>query len=389
MSIRYDAGKVTKTERTPQGGIRANAFFTRAGIFEYRRPDGSIQKELRHPDQVFSKESLDTLQDATITCLHPNRVTSKDYKKLSIGHARDPQREDTADGTAYVAGVAVIQDAEAVEKVDSGKLVEFSCGYSCDVVESPGEYQGQKYDCIQTNIRYNHIAIGPRNWGRAGSSVALRLDSSGDMFDDKEDAKMDHETIDGIKFVVGSAEHVQALRKQRDTLQGRTDTLTAELSREVARADAAEGERDTLATQRSDATSPGNVDKLVNDRLALRNKAAAIIGKGFSVTRKDDKGNDVTKTSQEIMIEAVQKTDSAFKADDNTSADYLRGRFEQLQVRNDSRGNLQAAAALALNGKGPDGKKAAKEGKTHKDRRDEADQKRREMAEQPLTISKK
>jgi hypothetical protein len=31
---------------------------TRVGIFEYRRPDGSIRRELRLPEEVFAQESL-------------------------------------------------------------------------------------------------------------------------------------------------------------------------------------------------------------------------------------------------------------------------------------------------------------------------------------------
>ena len=31
---------------------------TRVGIFEYRRPDGSIRRELRLPEEVFAPESL-------------------------------------------------------------------------------------------------------------------------------------------------------------------------------------------------------------------------------------------------------------------------------------------------------------------------------------------
>lgn len=377
MAFRFDAGKLGKVERTPQGGIRVSAYLTRTGVFEYRRADGSIQRELRHPDQVFRDDSLATLQDATLTHLHPDRVTSKEYSKLAIGHTRDPKRADD-NGVAYVEGVAVVQREDAVKKIDSGELQELSCGYSCDVINEPGEYNGERYDAIQTNIRYNHVALGPKNWGRAGNNVALRLDSAGDMVFDGRDEKMEFETIDGIQYKVGSTEHIQALRKDRDSHKGRADSLQVKVSEETSRADAAEGKYDALTKERNDAASEENIDKLVADRLTLREQAIAVLGKDYSFTRKDG-DKVVTKTSREIMIDAVKKSDSAFD-DKNVSDDYIRGRFATLvSVRKDSRATVKEAITIAQT---PAKKKDADQ------RRKDAQENKRNLASKPLTLSK-
>ena len=42
--------------------------------------------------------------------------------------------------------------------IDSGK-VELSLGYSCDFVLKPGNFEGQKYEVIQVNLRGNHLAL--------------------------------------------------------------------------------------------------------------------------------------------------------------------------------------------------------------------------------------
>ena len=43
--------------------------------------------------------------------------------------------------------------------VKDGRSRELSCGYYCDLDETPGEYEGQRYDARQRNIRGNHLAL--------------------------------------------------------------------------------------------------------------------------------------------------------------------------------------------------------------------------------------
>lgn len=376
MALRYDTQKIGKTERTPQGGLRVSAFLTRAGVFEYKRADGSIQRELRHPDEVFAEDSLATLNDAVLTDLHPGtRVTAKDYKRLSIGHTRNPKRNDN-----FVEGVVIVQDEKAVENVDSGHRKELSCGYSCDVVVGAGEYNGEKYDAAQTNIRYNHVALGPENWGRAGKSVALHLDSSGDMvLAEKDDAKMETETIDGIQYKVGSTEHIQALKKARDVATGRADAAEVSLKAETARADKAEGERDAAIKTHNDSNSREVIDTAVTARLALQTKASVVLGKDAKFDGKSDR---------QIMIDVITKSDPAFKCDDKVADAYLLGRFEGCSApRQDSRARLIEDALFAKQGKGK--KPAPGDKKSPDDVRAERLAEKQNAWKQPLSVSKK
>ena len=84
----------------------------------------------------------------------------------------------TRDGD-FVSCEVRIQDADAIKDVEDGRLCEVSCGYTCRLDNTPGVYNGEPYDCIQRHIRYNHAAIGPKGWGRAGSEVRLRMDAEG------------------------------------------------------------------------------------------------------------------------------------------------------------------------------------------------------------------
>jgi len=323
MAFRLDYGRLSKAERTPQGGLRVPAFVTRTGVFSYKTDDGRTVRELRHPDEVFNADSLATLEDCVLTDLHPGKVTSKEFKRLAIGHTRGAAKEDI-----FVKATVVVQDAASVEAVEKGSRKEISCGYSCDIDPTPGEYNGEKYDCIQTNIRYNHVALGPENWGRAGNRVALHLDSGDAVMDcgivEREDTPtprpiVEHETINGIQYKVGSPEHIQALRQRADSEKSRADAAEAKVTTEKARADKAEGERDSFKNKLAEVSDPKRFDDAVNARIDLHAKARKVLGKDADFSGKSDR---------DVMSAVVTKADSSFKMDDKTSDDYLRGRFE-------------------------------------------------------------
>jgi hypothetical protein len=70
---------------------------------------------------------------------------------------------------------AVLSSAAAIAAVERGELVEVSAGYTCRVEEAEGTFEGVPYSAVQRDIVYNHAALGPKGWGRAGEDVRLRL----------------------------------------------------------------------------------------------------------------------------------------------------------------------------------------------------------------------
>ena len=143
-------------------------------MLEYHDTEGNTWGELRPADEVFAEDSLSTLRAATATELHPGKLVTPDtWKRFAIGHVADNVRRDGE----FVAVDVCIQDGNALAKVRDRELVELSCGYSCDLDETPGTFEGKPYTRIQRSIRYNHVALGPEGWGRAGSDVRLHLDS--------------------------------------------------------------------------------------------------------------------------------------------------------------------------------------------------------------------
>jgi hypothetical protein len=332
-----------KAERTPQGGVRAPAYLTRVGVLTYRDDDGQVVRELRPRDEVFAPESLATLRGAPVTDLHPPALVRADnYRELSRGHVGDDVREDGG----KVAAVVVVQDADLVAKIDSRRAREVSCGYTCQIDPTPGEYEGERYDQIQRQIRYNHVALGPEGWGRAGSEVALRIDSrSGDAIPPGADApKNTHANgadaprgkdtrmltikIDGVEYPLGTDAEKEAAAKAHsralDAAQGRLDALTAEL--EAARKGLAE------------ATDAKRLDAAVAARVALVDAARKVLGGDY---RADG------KTDREVMIDAVVAADAAVKLD-GKSDDYVLARFEVAVASRAENHGLAAANDAAV-----------------------------------------
>lgn len=60
---RYDKGIVqSDCLLTEEGYIKGRAIVTRCGVFLYKNADGTIRKELRHPDEVFIEESMQSIK---------------------------------------------------------------------------------------------------------------------------------------------------------------------------------------------------------------------------------------------------------------------------------------------------------------------------------------
>ena len=171
-ALRYDLGEITSIERTLQGFLKIPGFATRTGVFVYRDAMGGIRRELRHPDDVFSPQSMATLKSVPVTLEHPpTMVTPENFQLYSRGYTteRVEVNRDLLETDLIVA------DAAAIESVESKERRELSCGYLADLVDESGVYNGAPYDCRQKNIRYNHLAIVKS--GRGGPEIRLRMDS--------------------------------------------------------------------------------------------------------------------------------------------------------------------------------------------------------------------
>ncbi len=281
--------------RDDRGGLLVPSNPTRAGIFVYRNPDGTERRELRPPEEVFSPDSLATLSGVPVTEGHPpKKITSATWRNYAVGHVVEQGRRDGGD---LVAAPLYVADEGPAAKVESGELVELSCGYSMEYEATPGVYEGQKYDGIQKKIRYNHVALLPAGRARGGASLRLHMDETG------EDTVSEGEYLDtSATFPRMTLE--EAIKKVQE-LQARCDALEASNTQLISRCDAAE-----------QAADPKALASKVAAAVKLRKDAKAILGKDLPDAATDE----------EVMLAVIQHRSPGFKPESLTYP--LQARFD-------------------------------------------------------------
>lgn len=191
---RFDNGTVVSMEKTPEGFLKGIARVTRTGVFTYRNADGTLRRELRHPDEVFSRASLDSMRMIPITNLHPmDKLVSADTAKaLSIGMTGE---NVIPDGKFVLVPIAITTQ-DGVSAVEAGRE-ELSLGYETELEEKSGNYDGEEFDFIQRGIMYNHLAIVDR--GRAGVDVRLNMDAADAIEVPEEEVELDANGLPCLK----------------------------------------------------------------------------------------------------------------------------------------------------------------------------------------------
>lgn len=190
--FRIDIGGLRAPERLADGRLKVEGHLTRAGVFEYLNPDGSIRREYRPPEEVFSPASLRSFQLVPVTNLHPpdgQLITARTAREHMVGTTGESVRRDGD----HVAGPMVINDENTIAALEAGR-VYLSCGYTVDYDPTPGVTpDGQRYDGVQRSISGNHVALVDH--ARAGDSARVRMDA-GVM---REDKTLDAEARDKLR----------------------------------------------------------------------------------------------------------------------------------------------------------------------------------------------
>lgn len=167
--IRLDSLPLEQTYYTAEGYLKDRPILTRTGIFEYKNADGTVSRELRLPEDVFSAESLGSYKGKPIIVTHDAGLVNKDnVHDEQIGTILTEGYRSGDDVRAEI----IIHDVDAMKQ--SG-LRELSLGYNLDLEYTPGEWNGEHYDAIQRNIRINHLALVQE--ARAGEQARLNIDS--------------------------------------------------------------------------------------------------------------------------------------------------------------------------------------------------------------------
>lgn len=345
-------GKVRKTR---DGFLVASARIARTGIQLYDgreigRPDMATVRVYRPPEEVFSKQAMQSLAHKPITLDHPPvMVDAGNWEQYAIGHVGD---EVTRDGDT-VRVPMVIMDGKAIAAYERDGVKELSVGYSTELKWGKGTTpQGEAYDAIQTAIRGNHLAVVPA--ARGGSR--LRIGDDEPAGDNPMTIKMmiDGQSIDFADEV--GAKHVQTLvaKLQSELADAKKakDNWAEEQEREKktrAEKDAAfaaqTGEIAALKKQLDDAKAIGDqktIDQRVKDHIELLVKADAVMeGKA------DFTGKDAAQIRREVVL--AKMGDSAKDLDDAQMIGAFKAITANVKPRS---GTERLADSLSLLGKG-------------------------------------
>lgn len=405
MAYREDRVSLRPPRRLADGRLRADAWLTRTGVFEYVEPGGKVRREYRPPDEVFHPESLAAYEGLIVTDEHPPEpITLQNAARYRRGQTGEIARRDGD----HVAAALYVDDPgliSAMERPHRPKR-DLSVGYNIQYDETPGVTpDGQRYDAVQRNIRPNHVAVVEK--GRAGTA-RVRLDSA----------------HNGRPFEVAYQKELPVKNNTNDngaTTQALADALArgtqlqADLAKERARADAAEGRvaglEETIAKLRSERTDSDRVAELraeadtqkaradaaetalaqvpalVKEGVARRSK----IEKGALLVlgHKDEKG-DARRlddlSDRDIMTLVIERTSG--QRMDSVSDDYLRARFDA-SVESYGAGTA-ALAQLSQQGRIEQARaQEASRADSGEQRRQQQVQKRQDAWKDPLPSTKK
>lgn len=308
---RYDSGRLSKATRTGAGGARVPASIARTGVQIYQDANGNTIREYRAPEVVFAAESLATLGGIPVTIGHPGAMDASNWRRHAVGHTSDAPTGRRADGAVeWLDSTIIVQDAEAIRRIESGELAEVSMGYRVNVVPRAGVApNGEHYDAVQEGpVVFNHLALLPVGRARAGSGARLRLDGN-EAPEVLQDETMKVK-IDGIEYDFGSASHVQALEKQRDAAIARADKAEQDAKGHAEALGAAQAKADA-AQAKADEAAKLDVNALVQDELAFRALVTPALPKGYEFAGKSRDQVRADAVGTEIMAKAEKLPEAA------------------------------------------------------------------------------
>ena len=361
--FRYDVSAIQNYEFTDEGYLRVKARIARTGIQSYTDANGGIRLEYRPEEEVAASTALDSFREKCVTREHPPALLdASNTKDYAIGFTS----ADVSYSEGFVESTLTVTDKETIDEIMRGNVREVSCGYKVDYSPEPGiTSDGQHYDGIQKNIRGNHVAIVNR--ARGGAQVRLMLDSAdaavNDLITHSQGAVMSANiAFDGVSFEADPA-LAAAISAERDDAKGSYADMKRQYEDAMAEAskmkeemdamekemkgkcDSAEGRADALSEENAalksdlEAAKQVNVDSLVEERIALIDKARPSLDSAFDFAGK---------SVREIMEASIK----AVRGDANLSDrsdDYVTAMFDTLAetaARDDS-GTSELRKAVA------------------------------------------
>lgn len=284
--MRYDLMPLAAPVETRDGFIRSQGMITRAGVFRYKRKDGTEVRELRPPEAVFHPDSIRSFSGMPLTLDHPpDNLNPSTVAEHQAGNISSPTRVQN-----HLRADIVILRKDAIDAAMNGGKNQLSCGYRCRVLDHGGVYidadgSEERFDAVQSAIGGNHVALC--SIGRAGSSVGIRID---DAYSEIETAK-ERSDMKKEKIIVNGF-----------TMEVEPDVAAAYRADQAKKADEAAKKAD----EKDAPADAGSERALAESQVAndtLRGENAAL--KAQLDTKKDDKARQGSAEERQRTVELV------------------------------------------------------------------------------------
>lgn len=129
------------------------------------------------PDEIYSvyRPASELSKPATVKSLNGIPVLLKHAEDSAEAPASNRVGSTGTDAKwepPYLTNSLHIQDADAIRRINDGTMREISMGYFYTPVLKHGEFEGEPYDIVMTDISCNHVALVEE--GRAGHDVSVK-----------------------------------------------------------------------------------------------------------------------------------------------------------------------------------------------------------------------
>jgi len=333
---RFDNGTIESyVDFTEEGYLKADAVVTRTGVFFYKNLDGTIRRELRHPEDVTQEESLKTIKLIPVTNDHPPErlVDAENAKRLSVGYTGENVR---IDGN-FIFSNFLVTDKNTIDEIVKNGKRQLSLGYTVDLVPEKGVYDGEEYDFRQTNIRYNHLSIVQN--ARAGAEAKIALDSY-DAIEltnkrevlkmakrkvkiDEEEFMMEPEVAEPVEKLL---EDLKNLEEEKSRVEEELSMIKDKLEKSLAERDAAKEEAKALLGEneqmKEEKTDSVEINRRVKERFKLMKLAEIFI--------PSENFDELEKLSEIEIKKQIIKAKSKTANLDGKSDIYINARFDAI-----------------------------------------------------------
>lgn len=167
----------SEREIDPNGFLKVGSSnITRVQVAGYLGKEIPNYKEFElEPDKIYYvlrpeaelKKAAETFNNLPLTRKHIEIDVDNVPKEDIVGSLGDSAVYE--DG--FIKNSLIVYDQKYIDRIQNGKQKELSCGYRYTPVRKSGEFEGQHYDFVMTDIVGNHVALVKE--GRAGHDVVV------------------------------------------------------------------------------------------------------------------------------------------------------------------------------------------------------------------------